>query len=437
MKTAIDILKKHMLIDGFNLVVDLKKSRGSYIFDNLTKKHFLDLYAYFASLTVGHNHPMMFEKRFLEELQLAAVANPANSDVYTDEFADFVEVFSGFCGHDFKHYFFVAGGACAVENALKTAFDWKIKKNLAKGMVASKPLCVIHFQEAFHGRTGYAMSISSAKPVHTEGFPLLKWPRVLNPKIDFPLDRQNLELVKAKEDKSISQIKSAIQLNKNAVAAIIIEPIQGEGGDNHFRKEFLAKLKEIADANDIMLIFDEVQTGFGLTGRIWAYQHMGVIPDILVFGKKAQVCGLMAGKKVDQVKENVFTVSGRINSTWGGNLVDMVRCKQYIKIIRAEKLIDNAGQTGKYILKNLVYLGNIFPGTISNIRGLGLMIAFDLPDTDKKKAMIQDLWAKGIIALSTGVRGIRIRPALNFSMKDARFFIEQCHNILSCNKANR
>ena len=428
--SALDKLNKYILVDGFEVVVDLKKSQGSYLYDALTNKRFLDFYTYFCSLPVGHNHPQMFEKKFLEELKLAAIANPANSDVYTNEFADFVETFTSFCGQDFKHFFFVAGGACAVGNALKTAFDWKVKKNLANGLKSSRDLCAIHFNESFHGRTGYAMSISNAKPVHTEGFPLFKWPRILNPKIEFPLNDQSLNRVKEKESQALLQIQSAIRENENAVAAIIIEPIQGEGGDNHFRKEFFAELKKIVDANDIMLIVDEVQTGFGMTGKIWAYQHFGIVPDIVTFGKKAQVCGIMVGEKVDQVKDNVFTVSGRINSTWGGNLVDMVRCKQYIKIIQKENLVQNAAKVGKYILDSLVALSKEYPGTLSNVRGLGLMIAFDLPDADKKKEMVQKLWEKEIIALSSGTHGIRIRPPLTLSLEEAKSFIEQCRNIL-------
>ncbi|MDQ7780279.1 MAG: aminotransferase class III-fold pyridoxal phosphate-dependent enzyme, partial [Planctomycetota bacterium] len=318
MNKSLDRLRPHILVDGFEMVADLKKSKGSYVYDALTGKRFLDMYTYFASLPLGHNHPMMFESDFLDELQRAAIANPANSDVYTKEFADFVETFTSFCGKDFRHFFFVGGGAVAVENALKTAFDWKAKKNQAAGIAPQRDLCVIHFEQAFHGRTGYAMSISSANTVHTDGFPRFNWPRVLNPKVKFPLSAENLEVVKKAEDTALSQIGSALSEFGAAVAAVIAEPVQGEGGDNHFRREFLAKLKEIADENDLLLIFDEVQTGFGLTGSIWAYEHSGVVPDILVFGKKTQVCGIMAGEKVAQVPDNVFTKSGRINSTWGG-----------------------------------------------------------------------------------------------------------------------
>ena len=129
--------------------------------------------------------------------------------------------------------------------------------------------------------------------------------------------------------------------NPDDIAALIIEPIQGEGGDNHFRKEFFHTLRRLCDEYDMMFILDEVQTGVGLTGKMWAYQHFDFEPDILAFGKKTQVCGIMVSNRVDEVKDNVFKVSSRLNSTWGGNLVDMVRCQKYLEVIKEENLVKN------------------------------------------------------------------------------------------------
>jgi L-lysine 6-transaminase len=194
------------------------------------------------------------------------------------------------------HAFFISGGALAVENALKTAFDWKVRKNFAKGYSTERGHQIMHFREAFHGRSGYTLSMTNtADPRKTQYFPKFDWPRVLNPKVTFPLDEENLAQVKQAEETSINQIKQAIKDNPDDIAAIIIEPIQGEGGDNHFRPEFFAALRTIADENDILLIFDEVQTGVGVTGKMWAYQHYGVEPDIVSFGKKTVQIGIIAG----------------------------------------------------------------------------------------------------------------------------------------------
>ena len=193
----------------------------------------------------------------------------SNSDFYTTEMAEFVETFSKYALPEHLPYMFmISGGALGVENALKAAFDWKIRKNFAKGIKEEKGTQVIHFKEAFHGRTGYTLSLTNtADPKKTKFFPKFNWPRITNPKITFPLDEQNLEQVMALEQQALKEIKAAIYEHGDDVACIITEPIQAEGGDNHFRKEFFQKLRTVADEIDILLIFDEVQTGIGLTGK--------------------------------------------------------------------------------------------------------------------------------------------------------------------------
>ena len=335
------ILSKYMLVDGFDLVLDLRKSKGCKIYDSRRDRWFIDFFSFFASSPLGCNHPALLEPEFLKKLAEVAVNKPTNSDVYTIEMAEFVETFARIAMPDhFKHLFFIEGGALAVENALKTAFDWKIRKNIAEGK-GEKGEQVIHFQEAFHGRSGYTLSLTNTfDPRKTMYFPKFKWPRIINPKLKFPLTDENLKETIEKEKLAIQQIYDAIEKNPDDIAALIIEPIQGEGGDNHFRGEFLRELRKICDENDIMYILDEVQTGVGLTGKMWAYQHFDFNPDIVCFGKKTQVCGIMVSSRVDEVKDNVFTVSSRINSTFGGNLTDMVRCQKYLEVIEEEKLVD-------------------------------------------------------------------------------------------------
>jgi len=200
--------------------------------------------------------------------------------------------------------------------------------------------------------------------------------------------RENIENVKKLEKQAVKEIKQAVKKNTNDIAAIIIEPIQAEGGDNHFRKEFFHELRKLCDENEMMFILDEVQTGVGLTGKMWAYQHFDFEPDIIAFGKKTQVCGIMVGNIVDQIKDNVFSVSSRLNSTWGGNLVDMVRCQKYLEIIKDEKLIKNAKIQGDRLLEEIIGLANKYPDKISNARGLGLMCAFDCKTPEKRDELI-------------------------------------------------
>ncbi|HHM24064.1 MAG TPA: L-lysine 6-transaminase, partial [Bacteroidetes bacterium] len=382
---------------------------------------YLDFFSFFASNPLGFNHPKMLTPETKERLLTAAIQKPSNSDFYTVEMAEFVGTFfeKAIPPNTFKYIFLIEGGALAVENALKTAMDWKVRKNFAKGYKEEKGHQILHFQQAFHGRTGYTLSLTNtADPRKTKYFAKFNWPRVLNPKLEFPLTEENLEKVKKAEEESLRQIKEAIHRNPDDIAAIIIEPIQGEGGDNHFRKEFFQSLRQICDESDILLIFDEVQTGVGITGKWWAFQHFGVVPDIMSFGKKTQVCGIVATERIDEVENNVFHESSRINSTWGGNLVDMVRSTRYLEVIDEDKLIDNAAKMGDHLLSRLHELQSEFPEHISNVRGRGLFVAFDMSSTDLREKVVQQAFEQKMIILRSGVQSIRFRPALTVTKQE-------------------
>ncbi|MDP3831105.1 MAG: aminotransferase class III-fold pyridoxal phosphate-dependent enzyme, partial [Ignavibacteriaceae bacterium] len=287
-----ETLSKYLLADGFDLVLDLEKSHGAYLVDSKTGKSYLDFFTFFASNALGMNHPKMDDPEFKEKLLASAMNKPSNSDIYTIEMAEFIDAFGTIAKHEhFKYLFFVEGGSVAVENGLKVAFDWKVQKNFAKGYTEEKGQKVIHLKEAFHGRTGYTLSLTNTDPNKINYFPKFDWPRITNPKIKFPLDNHLNEVISS-EEKAISEINKAIKENPDDIAVIILEPIQAEGGDNYFRREFFVKLREICDQNEILLMFDEVQTGLGMTGKMWAAEHY-VMPDIISFGKKVQVCGIM------------------------------------------------------------------------------------------------------------------------------------------------
>jgi len=408
-------LEKHMLVDGYRMVLDLEKSQGQYVYDALNQRKYLDLFGFFATAPIGHNHPALKEPEFVDKLLRVARIKPSNSDFYTREMAEFVATFSRIAIPDYlPHLFFISGGALAVENALKAAFDWKVRKNFQKGYKEEKGHQVIHFREAFHGRSGYTLSLTNtADPRKYKYFPKFDWPRITNPKITFPLEA-HLEEVIALEKQAVEEIKRAFAERKDDIAAIIIEPIQGEGGDNHFRPEFFKQLRQLADENEALLIFDEVQTGVGLTGEMWAHQTLGTRPDIMAFGKKTQVCGILAGRRIDEVEDNVFQEKSRINSTWGGNLVDMVRFQKYLEIIEQENLLDNVRTTGRYFLEQLQSLAQRHgEDVISNVRGRGLMLAFDLPGETFRDQFLSRCQDNGLLVLACGHRSIRVRPMLD------------------------
>ncbi len=407
-----DALSRHILADGFHVAIDLERSHGSWIVDAVTGREILDFYSYFATLPIGHNHPRLVHSReFLTALTRAAVANPANSDMYTAEYAGFVETFARLAKPaEFRYLFFIAGGALAVENALKTAFDWKRRRNLeaGRGDLGGQ---VIHFREAFHGRSGYTMSLTNTDPVKTEGFPHFRWPRIINPKLTFPVTEAVVARTAELERQAVASIEQAFAEHPHDIAAIIIEPIQGEGGDNHFRAEFFAELRRLADLHEALLIFDEVQTGLGLTGKLWAYQHFGVAPDILVFGKKTQVCGIMVSDRIDGVRGHVFQTPGRLNSTWGGNLVDMVRGAAYLEIIHSDRLVEHAARMGDRFLAGLNDLASRHP-VVSNVRGRGLFCAFTLPSAELRDRLRTRLWELGLATLASWPTSVRFRPCL-------------------------
>lgn len=420
-------LSNHILADGLPIVIDLEKSHGSYLVD-VDGTEYLDMFSMFASSPVGYNHPYI--AAHATDLIKASINKLALSDVYPKEFADFLQTFERIAiPKELDYCFFIDGGAMAVENALKAAFDWKTRLNISKG-VKTEADQVIHFEQAFHGRSGYTLSLTNtADPRKHMYFPKFNWPRINNPKLYFPLTEQSLNDTIALENKAIAHINEVIRLQGNAVACLIIEPIQAEGGDNHFRKEFFQKLRAICDQHDIILILDEVQTGIAMTGKMWCYEHLGILPDIIAFGKKTQVCGILANRtKLDLVDKNVFRESSRINSTFGGNLVDMIRFKLILEIIEKENLVEKAEEKGKYLLAKMNKLAKNHPN-ISNVRGKGLIAAFDFERTEYRDDFVQKAFENKFLILGCGERSIRFRPHLTVTIgeiDEAFAIIENC-----------
>jgi len=411
-----DSIGRYMLADGMEHVIDLEKSHGSWLVDARNNKEYLDLFSMFASMSVGYNHPYVLENK--DRLTDASLNKPTNSDVYSTQMAEFVETMGRMAQPEYLPYaFYVSGGALAVENALKTAFDWKVRKNLANGKNEGGSK-IIHFQESFHGRTGYTLSLTDSPDSRkTDYFPKFEWPRIINPKLEFPATDEVIQIVKEKEAKAVDQIEIAMKEYPDEIAGLIIEPIQGEGGDNHFRESFFRQLRELANEHEFLLIYDEVQSGVGITGKMWAHQHYGddCQPDIISFGKKTQVCGIFASNRLNEVEGHVFEESSRLNSTWGGNLVDMVRFTIYLEIIERENLLDQVKENGAYLKLGLESLQKNYPETVFNVRNRGLFGAFDLKSGEERDKSIELIAKEGAIMLGCGTKSIRFRPHLNVS----------------------
>ena len=409
-----EVLSRHILTDGMKLVLDLRRSSGCRLVDARDGTRYLDMYTFFASSPLGVNPPgLVDDPAFLAELTEVAVNKPANPDVYSTAYAEFVSTFVRVLGDPaLPHLFFVEGGALAVENACKVAFDWKSRHNEAAGRDPGLGTRILHLTHAFHGRSGYTLSLTNTEPIKTDRFPKFDWPRIDVPAITFPLAEHLDDLVEA-EERALAQARRAFADHPHDIAAFLAEPIQGEGGDNHIRPEFFGRMLELVHAHDALFMFDEVQTGAGTTGTPWAYQQLGVTPDVVAFAKKVQLGGIMAGGRVDEVPENVFTRSGRINSTWGGGLTDMVRSRRLLEIIEAEGLIEAAGPKGSYFVDRLLELAED-TDLLSNVRGRGLFVAVDLPEPELRDHVLTELReSEQVLALGCGPRSLRFRPALS------------------------
>jgi len=410
-----EVLAGSILVDGFDLVLDLQRSAGSRLVDARDGSVWLDLFTFFASSALGMNHPALTrDPAFARRLLSAAYNKPSCSDVYTVELAEFVQTFRRVLGDPaLPHLFFIDGGALAVENALKVAFDWKSRRNEAAGRDRRLGTKVLHLEHAFHGRSGYTLSLTNTDPAKTDRYPTFDWPRIPS-----PARTADAEATALAEQAALAAARQAFEAAPHDIACFVAEPIQAEGGDRHLRAEFLRAMQDLCLEFDALFVLDEVQTGCGITGTAWAYQQLGLAPDVVAFGKKTQVCGVMAGRRVDDVAENVFAVSSRINSTFGGNLTDMVRTTRILETIEAEHLVEGVPAKGQALLAMLSDLAHR-DERVGAVRGRGLLVAFDLPDAGLRDQVLARLRERErVLLLGCGPCGIRFRPALTVALED-------------------
>lgn len=405
-------LERHLLVDGFDMVLDLEASQGSRLVDGRDGTAYLDMFSFFASNALGMNHPAMHAPDNEARLLRAARHKPSNSDIYTAELADFVAVFDRVLGVDHLPYaFFIEGGALAVENVCKAAFDWKSQRNEDEGRSPELGTQVLHLRHAFHGRSGYTMSLTNTDPRKVARFPKFAWPRIPSPALRFPLAEHD-EANRAAEDAALAAAREAFEANPHDIALALVEPIQGEGGDNHLSPRFLRGLQELAHEHDALFGVDEVQTGAGFTGTPWAFQQLDVEPDLVSFGKKLHIGGVLAGGRIDEVEQNVFRSSSRINSTFGGNLTDMVRATIMLEVYEQEALIGRAAKLGDHLLERLQWLERRHE-TATQARGRGLWASIDLHDAPLRDAVRHHLLTEEqVVLLGCGTRTLRFRPTM-------------------------
>lgn len=417
-----ETLVQHMLVDGFPIVVDLKKSQGSWLHDAKTDQKYLDFFSFFASNPLGFNHPKMHNKYTEHRLLETARVKVSNSDKYTTYMAEFVDTLSKTAGSVINspyYMFFIDGGALAIDNACKVALDYCARRNGWKPDQYDEidRMQIIHFTNAFHGRSGFALSMTNTSPEKTAYFPAFRhWTRISSPFIQFPLNEENLAATQEREQIALQQIEQAFEKHGKYIAAICVEPVLCEGGNLHFRSEFFQELRKLADKTGALLIFDEVQTAMMTgEGHWWCWQRYGIQPDIICFAKKFQVGGILVSSKIDDVADHCFKQTSRINSTFGGSLNDMVRTTAILETIVNEKLLDNVSCMGNQLLIGLEKLQDEAPHMISQVRGKGLLCALDLPDKSTRDKVVRQCFEEQLIVLPCGKTSLRFLPAITVS----------------------
>lgn len=406
-------LRDQVTGDLLDIVVDLDSGAGCRLRDLRDGTEYLDMTMFFSSAPLGHGHPGLREPDFEAALVRAGRFKPSNPDFATVEQARFAATFQRAVGDpELPLLFFIDGGTLAVENALKVAFDWKTKRNARAGF-AVRGSRVLHLEWAFHGRSGYTLSLTNTEPSKIRDYPMFDWPRIPSPAVTPGPEWDEPELL-AEERVALDAAESALRRYGREIAAFVYEPIQGEGGDRHLRPPFLRAMQELCHTNDVLTVADEVQTGGGLTGWAWAYQALGLHPDLVAFGKRLQVCGVMGGRRVSEIGDNAFRETSRISSTWGGSLVDMVRATRILEVIERDELFGHANRMGEVLLTELRGLAAEFPTMLRDPRGRGLMCAVTFRDPavrDKAIALARE--RHRTLFLPSGSDSLRCRPPLS------------------------
>lgn len=414
---AVPALRAQVTGDLLDIVVDLDSGHGCRLRDLRDGTEYLDMTMFFSSAPLGHGHPGLREPEFEAALVRTARVKPANPDFATVEQARFAETFRRVAGvPELPLLFLIDGGTLAVENALKVAFDWKTKHNARNG-IGVRGSRVLHLERAFHGRSGYTLSLTNTDPAKIRDYPMFDWPRIPSPAIE-PGPRWDAPELLPEERVALDAAEAALRRHGAEIACFVYEPIQGEGGDRHLRPRFLTAVQELCREHDVLTVADEVQTG-ALTGAVWAHQELGLEPDLVAFGKRLQVCGVLGGRRVLDIADNAFREPSRISSTWGGSLVDMVRATRILEIVERDGLFEHSRRMGELLLGELGALAAEFPEVIRSARGRGLMCAVSFVEPAQRDAAIAVARDRHrTLFLPSGPDSLRFRPSLSVSPEE-------------------
>ncbi|GAB7365426.1 hypothetical protein MBLNU230_g6503t1 [Neophaeotheca triangularis] len=425
---------------SLNMMANYQNSFGNYIAD-LDGNVLLDVYAQIASIPVGYSNPSLLLAATSPDMASALINRPALGNFPQHDWAQILETgILKVAPKGMNQVFTAQAGSDANELAFKAAFMWKrgqqrggphvdftadeISSSMNNQSPGAPNMSIMSFKTAFHGRLFGSLSTTRSKPIHKLDIPAFDWPQASFPALKYPLD-QHAEENAREEQRCLQEAEDIIQNYHNPPAAIIVEPIQSEGGDNHASPAFFRGLREITRKHNILMIVDEVQTGVGATGKFWAHEHWNLddAPDMVTFSKKAQTAGYYFGNS--ELKPNK---PYRQFNTWMGDPARAILFRAIIQEIERLNLVENTAETGNYLYSSLAQLAKRYPKEIMNLRGQGqgTFIAWDSPRRDE---VLKKAKSMGINVGGSGASAVRLRPMLIFQKKHADIFLEAMEKI--------
>ena len=431
-KKAIEDLDKVFDTRSLNMMANYQNSFGNYIAD-LDGNVLLDVYAQIASIPVGYSNPTLLAAATLPEMASAIINRPALGNFPQHDWAEILRTgILKVAPKGLDQVFTAMAGSDANELAYKAAFMWKRRQErggpdvdfsaeeMSSAMNNKSPgsphMSILSFTSAFHGRLFGSLSTTRSKPVHKLDIPAFDWPQASFPHLKYPLAEHASDNV-AEEARCLAETEDLIKNFHHPVAAVVIEPVQSEGGDNHASPTFFKGLREITRRHEVMFIVDEVQTGVGATGKFWAHDHWNLAdpPDMVTFSKKAQTAGYYFANP-DLRPNKPY----RQFNTWMGDPARAILFRAIIQEIERLNLVESTAQVGEYLYSGLDRLAERYPNEIQSLRGKGqgTFIAWDSPRRDDFLKRAKGL---GVNIGGSGEKAVRLRPMLVFQKHHGKF----------------